>query len=205
MQHLDEHTCNICLKNRWNIGNKKAKNIRVQLLQHMQHLDLLLRYPFKTFATYLWSISNTWNRRLQHVLSSATSTYCLDENGGSSTRSLTSAWSLMLRSGAEVADVELVDGTNLGRGHDSRNERSINGRREYGRGGWDPSHKQVGLGVHLTEPNRSVLWLFRKFGHQKMEIDRLVSKFRTEQVRSRLVRFCFGHNWTNGLDKTTIK
>jgi hypothetical protein len=40
----------------------------------------------------------------------------------------------MLRSGAEVAGVELIDGTNLARGHDSRNERSRNGRREYGRG-----------------------------------------------------------------------
>jgi hypothetical protein len=34
------YTCNICLKNRRNMGTK-ACNIYVQPLQHIQHLDLL--------------------------------------------------------------------------------------------------------------------------------------------------------------------
>jgi hypothetical protein len=52
----------------------------------------------------------------------------------------------MLRSGAEVAGVELVGGTDLARGNDRRMERGRNGRREYigGRrgGGRDPSREQ---------------------------------------------------------------
>jgi hypothetical protein len=52
----------------------------------------------------------------------------------------------MLRSGAEVAGVELVGGTDLGRGHGRRMEHDRNGRREYKRGqrrgGRDPSGEQ---------------------------------------------------------------
>ena len=39
----------------------------------------------------------------------------------------------MLRSGAEVAGVELVGGTDLGRGRGRRMERSCDGSRESGR------------------------------------------------------------------------
>jgi hypothetical protein len=49
----------------------------------------------------------------------------------------------------------------------------------------------------LTEPIGLGLRLFQKFGHIKTETDRLVSKLKTEQVRSRLVRFGLGHNRTN--------
>jgi hypothetical protein len=40
----------------------------------------------------------------------------------------------MPRSGAEVADVELVGGKNLGRGKGRRMEHGRNERREFGRG-----------------------------------------------------------------------
>lgn len=42
--------------------------------------------------------------------------------------------SLMLRSGAEVADVELISVTDLDKGGGKQMERSRNGRREYGLG-----------------------------------------------------------------------
>jgi hypothetical protein len=84
----------------------------------MQHLDLLLQHPDETQHTSeaLKHIkhmkTDVYNMRFQ----SATYTCCWDENGGSSTRSLTPAWSSMLRSGAEVSGVELIGGTDLGRG-----------------------------------------------------------------------------------------
>jgi hypothetical protein len=62
----------------------------------------------------------------------------------------------MLRSGAELADVELVGGSDLGRGHGRRMERGHNGRRVYGRGwrreGRDLSREQ---GQHRRRQNPS--------------------------------------------------
>jgi hypothetical protein len=52
MQHPDKHTCNVRLKKDEILGTK-ACNIRVQLLQHMQYLNLLLQHPYETLATYL--------------------------------------------------------------------------------------------------------------------------------------------------------
>jgi hypothetical protein len=49
----------------------------------------------------------------------------------------------------------------------------------------------------LTEPIGLGLRLFQKIGHIKIETDRLVSKLKTEQVRSRSVRFGLGHDRTN--------
>jgi hypothetical protein len=57
------------------------------------------------------------------------------------------AWSSMLRSSAEVAVVELIGSTDLGRGPDRRMERGRNGRCEYKRGrrdgGRDPYRERV--------------------------------------------------------------
>jgi hypothetical protein len=72
-------------------------------------------------------------KHLKQTLANATSTYCLDENRDSSTQSSTPVWSSMLPSGAEVAGVKHVGGTNLGRGHGKRMERDRNERRKYRR------------------------------------------------------------------------
>ena len=48
-----------------------------------------------------------------------------------------------------------------------------------------------------TEPIGSVPRSFGQFGHQKPETDRSLQKTKTEEVRSRLVRFGLGHDRTN--------
>ena len=62
----DKHTCDMHLKNTDETLVIDLYNIRVQPLQHMQHPDILLQHPSKTFATCFW---NTWNIRLQHAFS----------------------------------------------------------------------------------------------------------------------------------------
>jgi hypothetical protein len=49
-------------------------------------------------------------------------------------RSSTLAWSSMPQRGTEVAGVEHVSSTDLGKGHDRRMEHGRDGRRKYGRG-----------------------------------------------------------------------
>jgi hypothetical protein len=56
-----------------------------------------------------------------------------------------------------------------------------------------------------TEPNRSVPRSFEKFGHQELRTDRSVEKMKTEDFRSRLVRFGLGHDRTNRTRLATIK
>ena len=48
-----------------------------------------------------------------------------------------------------------------------------------------------------TEPIGSVSRSFGQFGHQKPGTDRSLQKTKTEEVRSRLVRFGLGHDRTN--------
>ena len=48
-----------------------------------------------------------------------------------------------------------------------------------------------------TEPIGSVPRSFGQFGHQKPGTDRSLQKTKTEEVRSRLVRFGLGHDRTN--------
>jgi hypothetical protein len=52
MQYLDKRTCNMRLKKTDKTLRTKACNIRVQPLQHMQHLDLLLQHLYETLAMY---------------------------------------------------------------------------------------------------------------------------------------------------------
>jgi hypothetical protein len=47
---------------------------------------------------------------------------------------LTVVWSSIPQSGSEVTGVELVSGTDLGRGRSKRMERGCDGRRESSRG-----------------------------------------------------------------------
>jgi hypothetical protein len=56
MQHPDKHTCNVSLKNIWNIGNKH--------LQHMCTAIATYATSWSTFATSVW---NTYNKPLKHV------------------------------------------------------------------------------------------------------------------------------------------
>jgi hypothetical protein len=53
MQHPDKHNYNICPENTDETLETKAYNVRVQPLQHIQYLNLLLQHPHETIATYL--------------------------------------------------------------------------------------------------------------------------------------------------------
>ena len=53
MQHPVKHTCNNMSENTNETLGIDFCKIHVQLLQHMQHSDLLLQLPFKTLAAYL--------------------------------------------------------------------------------------------------------------------------------------------------------
>jgi hypothetical protein len=61
LQHMCEtyatskkkHTCNVRWKKTDETFGTDVCNIRVQLLQHVQHTDLLLQHPYKPLATYL--------------------------------------------------------------------------------------------------------------------------------------------------------
>jgi hypothetical protein len=78
MQHIDKYTCNICLKNKWNIGNR-----------HLQHTCISFATyatSWANFATSVWITCNIHVKHLKHlnirllyVLWSTTSTCYLDE------------------------------------------------------------------------------------------------------------------------------
>ena len=53
MQHPDKTYLKHTSENTDETLETDLCNIRVQPLQHMQHLDLLLQHPHKTTATYL--------------------------------------------------------------------------------------------------------------------------------------------------------
>jgi hypothetical protein len=53
MEHPTKHACKIGKKTEKKTLETEPCNICVQQLQHMQHPDLLLEYPYETLATYL--------------------------------------------------------------------------------------------------------------------------------------------------------
>jgi hypothetical protein len=116
----------------------------------MQHLDLFLQPPYNTLAICTSETSETLETdacnmgfQAQHLLAVWTKM-----EASSSMQSSTPAWRSMLRSGAEVADVELVGSTDLGKGRGRRMERGRNRRRECGQGHtaqvWAPSRGKHG-------------------------------------------------------------
>jgi hypothetical protein len=113
----------------WNIGNIQINTFAT----YVSKTDKTLRTKLTTYVNNhcnIYNISiyfcnihiNICNITLKHLKTDAcnmrfqpTSTCCLDENGSSSMRTSTPAWSSMVWSGAEVTDVELVGDTDLDR------------------------------------------------------------------------------------------